>query len=181
LCAARLDRLTIPTASTEATKSAACDAWSRFSGRWACRTPLNIPRVGIARRITTTTRSPALPPRFLASMRRTGRAKDGISTDRAYIERMTKQQSPSQIARAERLRLAAIEGAKARADYEAEGVAARKNMERLRALRLAREAEQSSEPVPTKTQPKKAAKSTKTKAGSLSDWMKAQKNSGRAT
>lgn len=115
-------------------------------------------------------------------MRAAETAKDGISTDRAYIEQMTKQQSPSQIARAERLRLAAIEGAKARADYEAEGVAARKNMERLRALRLAREAEQSSEPVPTKTKPKKTASSAKSRSsGSLSDWMKAEKNSGRAT
>ena len=46
--------------------------------------------------------------------------------------------SPSQQARSERMRVAAIEGAKARADVEARDVAVRKNMERLRALRLAK-------------------------------------------
>jgi hypothetical protein len=55
---------------------------------------------------------------------------------------MTKPQpSPSQLARNERMKTAAIEGAKARADIDARDIAVRKNMERLRALRLAKEAE----------------------------------------
>jgi hypothetical protein len=50
--------------------------------------------------------------------------------------------SPESIARANRQRLAAEEGARAMADVEREAVAVRKNMERLRALRETREAEE---------------------------------------
>ena len=50
--------------------------------------------------------------------------------------------SPESIARANRQRLAAEEGARAMADVEQQAVAVRKNMERLRALRHAREAEE---------------------------------------
>jgi hypothetical protein len=49
--------------------------------------------------------------------------------------------SPESIARANRQRLALEEGARAMADVEQRAVAVRKNMERLRALRQAREAE----------------------------------------
>jgi hypothetical protein len=49
--------------------------------------------------------------------------------------------SPESIARANRQRLAMEEGARAMADIEQRAVAVRKNMERLRALRQAREAE----------------------------------------
>jgi hypothetical protein len=49
--------------------------------------------------------------------------------------------SPESIARANRQRLAMEEGARAMADVEQRAVAVRKNMERLRALRQAREAE----------------------------------------
>ena len=49
--------------------------------------------------------------------------------------------SPESIARANRQRLGAEEGARAMADVEQKAVAVRKNMERLRALREAREAE----------------------------------------
>lgn len=48
--------------------------------------------------------------------------------------------SPESIARANRQRLAAEEGARAMADIEQEAITVRKNMERLRALREAREA-----------------------------------------
>jgi hypothetical protein len=50
--------------------------------------------------------------------------------------------SPESIARANRQRLAMEEGARAMADVEKQGVAVRKNMERLRALREAKEAEE---------------------------------------
>jgi len=50
--------------------------------------------------------------------------------------------SPESIARANRQRLAAEEGARAMADVEKKAIAVRKNMERLRALRQAREAEE---------------------------------------
>jgi hypothetical protein len=49
--------------------------------------------------------------------------------------------SPESIARANRQRLAFEEGVRAMADVEREAAAVRKNMERLRALREAKEAE----------------------------------------
>ena len=49
--------------------------------------------------------------------------------------------SPESVARVNRRRLAAEEGARAMADVEQQAVAVRRNMERLRALREAREAE----------------------------------------
>jgi hypothetical protein len=66
--------------------------------------------------------------------------------------------SPESIARADRQRLAAEEGARAMADVQRQAVDVRKNMERLRALREAREAEEA------RTQaalPKSAAKKRK--------------------
>jgi hypothetical protein len=86
------------------------------------------------------------------------------------------------------MRVAAIEGAKARADVDANDVAVRKNMERLRTLRLAKEAEEAAKPQPVKVaKPKKkaatksAAKAATDAAASLSDWMRAEKSSGRTT
>jgi hypothetical protein len=78
---------------------------------------------------------------------------------------MTKPQpSPSQLARNERMKTAAIEGAKARADIEANDIAVRKNMERLRALRLAKEAEEALLPKPVKAvRGKKAAAKPQTR------------------
>jgi len=67
--------------------------------------------------------------------------------------------SPESIARANRQRLAAEEGARAMADVEQQAVAVRRNMERLRALREAREAEEVSHvalPVTAKKRRKKA-------------------------
>ena len=49
-------------------------------------------------------------------------------------------QSPAQQARANRMRLSAEEGARAREEATQEAVAVRKNMARLRELRLAKEA-----------------------------------------
>lgn len=54
----------------------------------------------------------------------------------------TKPISPKTQALRKRQRLAAEQGVKALAHYEAEGIAIRKNMERLRALRLAKEADE---------------------------------------
>lgn len=72
--------------------------------------------------------------------------------------------SPESIARANRLRQAQEEGARAMADVAREAVAVRKNMERLRELRLAREAEEANAPstgaddAKTRKQRKKAAR-----------------------
>jgi hypothetical protein len=53
--------------------------------------------------------------------------------------------SPESAARASRQRLAAEEGARAMADLERQAVDVRKNMERLRGLREAKEAEEASD------------------------------------
>ena len=53
--------------------------------------------------------------------------------------------TPESIARADRRRLAAEEGVRAMADMEQKAVAVRKNMERLRGLRRAKEAEKQAE------------------------------------
>jgi hypothetical protein len=58
-----------------------------------------------------------------------------------------KVETPEKIARTNRQRLAAEEGAKAMEQVERDGVAIRKNMERLRALRLQREASAALEPA----------------------------------
>ncbi|WP_084801026.1 transcriptional regulator [Bradyrhizobium sp. Tv2a-2] len=55
-------------------------------------------------------------------------------------DKKSAEPSPESIARAERRRVALEEGARAMADIERDAVAARKNMERLRALREAKEA-----------------------------------------
>jgi hypothetical protein len=53
-----------------------------------------------------------------------------------------KPDDASKVARANRLRLAAQEGAKAMEEVTKEGIAVRKNMARLRELRLARETDE---------------------------------------
>jgi hypothetical protein len=58
------------------------------------------------------------------------------------------QPSPESIARANRQRIAMEEGARAMADVEQHAIAVRKNMERLRALREAKAAEQLDAPAP---------------------------------
>ncbi|WP_369725012.1 transcriptional regulator [Bradyrhizobium sp. LLZ17] len=67
--------------------------------------------------------------------------------------------SPEGIARSNRQRLAAEEGAKAMADAERQAVDVRKNMARLRELRQAKEVAdatlQASLPAPTSTKRKK--------------------------
>jgi hypothetical protein len=67
-----------------------------------------------------------------------------------------KPQTPEQIARLEKQRIARIEGEKALAQVDKEYVDVRKNMERLRALRLAKEAEDALNP-PVVAAKKKAA------------------------
>ena len=67
--------------------------------------------------------------------------------------------SPESIARANRQRLAAEEGARAMADLEQQAIEVRKNMERLRVLREAKEAEEARArtvlPETAKKKPKK--------------------------
>ena len=74
------------------------------------------------------------------------------------VDRKSAEPSPVSIARANRQRLAQEEGVRAMADVEKSAVAVRKNMERLRALRQAKEAEDASA-LPAVTEiPKKKRK-----------------------
>jgi hypothetical protein len=63
-------------------------------------------------------------------------------------------QSPEQIARANRLRLAKEEGVRAMEDAQREAISVRKNMVRLRELRLAKEADGVRQQLATGTVPK---------------------------
>ena len=81
--------------------------------------------------------------------------------------------------------LQAEDGRKAMAEYEANIIATREKTERLRALRLAREAEQArsapaATPKATKGKPKAAKKPARV-AGRLADWLEDQQESGRNT
>ncbi|HWV96800.1 MAG TPA: hypothetical protein VN130_06615 [Xanthobacteraceae bacterium] len=89
-----------------------------------------------------------------------GQWSHGISKRRSYINPMdTKSRSPRSLALQERKRLAAEEGAKAMAEYAADAIAARKNMARLRALRLAQESESAAAArAPLAGKPRKQAK-----------------------
>jgi hypothetical protein len=71
------------------------------------------------------------------------------------------EKSPESLARVNRQRLAAEEGARAMIDVEQKAVAVRRNMERLRALRQAKEVEeakiQTALPAETKKKRKSAS------------------------
>ena len=69
---------------------------------------------------------------------------------------------------------------KAMSEYDAEGVAVRAKTERLRALRLARDAA-APKPAPAakKTKTAKTAKKSKVKPASLSSWLDGEKKEGR--
>jgi hypothetical protein len=93
------------------------------------------------------------------------------------MSKTAKPQTPEQIARAEKQRVARIEGDKALADFERNAIAVRQNMERLRALRLAKEAEEPP-PAPKKA---KAVKTTRSKAQKLAEFLTTQREAGRGT
>jgi hypothetical protein len=77
----------------------------------------------------------------------------------------------------------AADGKKAMLDYEAEAAALRARTEKLRAMRLAREAAAPPPPpkktAAKKTASKKSAKASKEKSRPLSDWLDEQRKDGR--
>jgi len=82
----------------------------------------------------------------------------------------------------------AEDGKKAMAEYEASAAATRAKTEKLKALRLAKEAAEAAAPKPpakAKAKAKPGVKSTKKKKaapeGKLSDWLDDQAESGRNT
>jgi hypothetical protein len=99
-------------------------------------------------------------------------AKDAKSDNKASAELRKMQQ--------------AEDGKKAMLDYEAEAAAQRAKTEKLRALRLARDAAAPPAPAKTKTKAKakaasakKPAKASKAKSRPLADWLSDQKKDGR--
>lgn len=70
---------------------------------------------------------------------------------------------------AERKERAAVEGRKALADYQANDVAVRKNMERLKALRLEKEAADRAAALANPPAPKKPVKVSKKKAAAAAE------------
>ncbi len=101
------------------------------------------------------------------------------------MNKNAKPQSEQQIARAEKQRVARVEGAKAMIDVDKDAIAIRKNMERLRALRLAKEAEDAANaPPPVPKKKKKAAvkkDDPKATAQKLAEFLAAQRDSGHGT
>jgi hypothetical protein len=74
----------------------------------------------------------------------------------------------------------AADGKQAMLDYEAQAAAVRARTEKLRALRLAREAAAPPAPAKKKTaSAKKPAKAAKAKPRPLSDWLSDQRKDGR--
>lgn len=93
-------------------------------------------------------------------------------------DRSAKNDTQAQLQKMQR----AEDGKKAMAEYEAEGAAMRAKTEKLRALRLAKEAADAANAPKAKTGTKKAAgKKTKSKAAAapLSDWLKDRETGGR--
>lgn len=90
-------------------------------------------------------------------------------------DRSKKNETHAQITKAQR----AEEGKKAMSDYEADIVATRAKTERLRALRLARDAA-APPPAPKKAAApkKKSGKVQKGASSTLSDWLDDQKKGG---
>jgi uncharacterized small protein (DUF1192 family) len=74
------------------------------------------------------------------------------------VSRKSVEPSPASTARANRQRLAQEEGVRAMADVEQRAAAVRKNMERLRALRQASEAQRPAAEPASPTRKKKAKK-----------------------
>jgi hypothetical protein len=77
----------------------------------------------------------------------------------------------------------AADGKKAMAEYEAQAMSVRAKTERLRALRLAREAAEGTVPAkkPAPAKQRAAKKAGRASSTTLADWLNAQEKSGRRT
>jgi hypothetical protein len=73
----------------------------------------------------------------------------------------------------------AEDGKKAMAEYQANAAATRVKTEKLRALRMARDAAEAAAPKPVAKTKAKVAKKKKAPAGTLSNWLDGQAQSGR--
>jgi hypothetical protein len=94
-----------------------------------------------------------------------------MEKDGEMAEKSNKHEANAQFAKINR----ANDAKKAMSEYETAAVALRAKTERLKALRLARDA---AAPAPAAPAPKRKAK-TKKSTGSLSDWLDGQAKEGR--
>ena len=93
-------------------------------------------------------------------------------------ERSNKDEAQAQFAKVQR----ANDAKKAMADYEAEAVAVRAKTARLKALRLARDAELATTATAapkTKSAKTRSARSKKAASSTLSAWLESETNAGR--
>lgn len=90
-------------------------------------------------------------------------------------DRLKKNESLLALQRAQR----EADGKKAAAEYEQEAIALRARTEKLRALRLAKEEADRAAAPPKPAAKKKTSRKAEAPAGTLSDWMKDQKDTGR--
>jgi hypothetical protein len=94
-----------------------------------------------------------------------------VEKDGEMADKPNKHEANAQFAKIQR----ANDAKKATSEYESTAAALRAKTERLRALRLARDA---AAPPPAVAAPKRKAK-TKKSTGSLSDWLDGQAKEGR--
>jgi hypothetical protein len=94
-----------------------------------------------------------------------------MEKDGEMAEKPSKHEASAQFAKIQR----ANDAKKATSEYESTAAALRAKTERLKALRLARDA---AAPPPVAAAPKRKAK-TKKSTGSLSDWLDGQAKEGR--
>ena len=95
--------------------------------------------------------------------------------DSDVAEKPKKDEAHAQLAKLQR----ASDAKTAAAEYEAAAAATRAKTERLRALRLAREAAAPPPAAPKRKATGKAKGKTKDKSGALSDWLDGQAKEGR--
>jgi hypothetical protein len=91
------------------------------------------------------------------------------------VDKSKKHDANVQFAKLQR----AEDAKKAASEYETAATALRAKTERLKALRLARDAEQAAAPKPSIPAKKAVAKKKKASAGSLSDWLNGEAKEGR--
>jgi hypothetical protein len=104
------------------------------------------------------------------------RAFERAATGDDMADRSNKDEAQKQFAKLQR----AEDGKKAMSDYEAEAAAVRAKTARLRALRLARDADvaATAAAAPAKKKAAKPGKGAKADKGTLSDWLKEREGSG---
>jgi hypothetical protein len=107
---------------------------------------------------------------LLRHLLRDGHSNESNEKDGAAMEKSNKHEASAQFAKLQRVN----DAKKAASDYETAAIALRAKTERLKALRLERDA--AAPPPPAASKRKSKAKG---KSGTLSDWLDGQDKEGR--